>query len=265
MGIIKYTNFIVNMEQLLWSGMEMSVVGQPISDLTTNQYNAMLAGIVYGLIDQNHLTEFETCISDGRSEATAAFKGFEDLWHHQWLTGFKELGSVVEALPHMLKDCTSIQDDIASLEAWGQVFLDPKSLPATVKSNVTHNLIKLTRDLNKAKNDWKNEQYFAFGEELGDMLVIATTPGTNEEILGQPISDLTTNQYNAMLAGVVYGLIDQNHLTEIETCISDGRTEGTKVFHAFEDLWQHDWLTGVKELGSVVEALPHMLKDCTSI
>merc|ERR1711988_1253188 len=101
----------------------IDIVGQPVSDLTTNQYNAMLAGIVYGLIDQNHLTEIETCISDGRSEGTKAFKAFEDLWQHDWLTGVRELGGVVEALPHMLKDCTSIQADIASIETWGKVFL----------------------------------------------------------------------------------------------------------------------------------------------
>ena len=150
------------------------MVAQPISDLTTNQYNAMLAGIVYGVIDQNDATEIEACIADGETEAKSAYAAFEDLWVHQWTTGLKEVASVVVALPALMKTCISIKSDVAELENWAGVFLAPADLEDVIKYNVKHSLIKLTRDLNQAKKEWAAEDYFAFGEELGDMLVIGT-------------------------------------------------------------------------------------------
>ena len=155
------------------------IVAQPISDLTTNQYNAMLAGFIYGVIDQNHLTEIELCLKDGKTEATDAYTVIKDFEAGQWTTGIKELGVIVKTLPTLMKDCTSIGADITSLETWASVFLDtPADIEALIKTNVTHSLIKLTRDLKQAKQDWAAEKYFAFGTELGDMLVIATQPLT---------------------------------------------------------------------------------------
>ena len=150
----------------------------PTSDLTTNQYNAMLAGIVYGVIEGEGLTEFEACIKDAKTEASSSYHAFEDLMAKNWTTGFQELSEIVKALPGLMTDCTGIQEDIATLESWATVFLTPAALPSLIKSNVTHNIIKLTRDLKGAKKDYKNEEYFTFGTDLGEMLVIATQPSS---------------------------------------------------------------------------------------
>ena len=147
---------------------------KPISELTTNEYNAMLAGIINGVIQQEHLTEIQTCIGDAETEAKGAYAAFEDLWHKEWLTGFKEIATIVEGLPGLMTDCTHIQEDVATLQLWAAVFLDPADLETVIRTNITHNLIKLTRDLHATKNDWKDEQYFAFGTDLGEMLTIAT-------------------------------------------------------------------------------------------
>ena len=112
------------------------------------------------------------------SEAKMVLSGFDDLWHRQWVTGVKELGGAVRGLPHLLSDCHTLSADIAQLESWAVVFTTPSALPDLVRSNVTHHLIGLTRDLNKARSEWKNEQYYAFGTTLGEMLVIATQPLT---------------------------------------------------------------------------------------
>ena len=136
----------------------------------------MIGGFFNGILQQEDLTEIRTCIGDGRSEAEEIYKGFDDLWHRNWTTGVEELGEVVKALPGTLKDCTHIGDDIKKLETWGVVFEHPSALPDLVKTNVEHSLIKLTRDLNKAKNEFKDETYFKFGTTVGEMLVIATQP-----------------------------------------------------------------------------------------
>merc|ERR1712127_938373 len=93
-------------------------LGVPISDLTTVEYNTIIFGIAYGFVDKEGFTEFETCISDVKGEAVAAFGALHDLEAHDWTTGFEDLLGIVRALPLLKTDCTSMQDDIAALEAY---------------------------------------------------------------------------------------------------------------------------------------------------
>ena len=62
-----------------------------------------------------------------------------------------------------MHDCTNLSDDIATVESWASGFTSVSDVETLIKTNVTHNLIKLTRDLNKAKNDYKSEEYYTFG------------------------------------------------------------------------------------------------------
>ena len=45
------------------------IQAKPISQLTTNEYNSMLIGLVDGLIDGEGLTEVQTCMTDSKAEA----------------------------------------------------------------------------------------------------------------------------------------------------------------------------------------------------
>jgi len=60
--------FVMSMMENYVDSIEM-LQAKPISDLTTNEYNSMLAGLVNGLIDGEGLTEIQTCITDGQGEA----------------------------------------------------------------------------------------------------------------------------------------------------------------------------------------------------
>ena len=153
-----------------------TVVAKPLNELTTQEYNAMLLGLAHGVLQQEGLTEVQTCIQDGTSEGKQVIKGFESLLHHDWVTGVKELGVAVEGLPHLLTDCRNISDDITTLKGWATVFEAPSALPNLVKSNVSHHILALTRDLQKARKEWKNEEYYAFGTTVGEALVIVTQP-----------------------------------------------------------------------------------------
>ena len=80
----------------------------------------------------------------------------------------------------MKTDCTNMSADIAKLQSWATVFLDIPDLRSVVTYNVTRNLLKLTRDLHKAKTEWKDETYYQFGTTVGEMFVIATQPVPTE-------------------------------------------------------------------------------------
>ena len=82
----------------------------------------------------------------------------------------------VRAMKGIMGECAQTSEDFATFEEWASIFLHPKMLVPTVKSNLKSHLPALTLDLKKAKKDLKNEEYFAFGTEIGTMLVILTTP-----------------------------------------------------------------------------------------
>ncbi len=99
------------------------VIGVPISDLTTREYNTIIAGIAYGFIDQLGCTEIETCIGDGKDEAELAYDAFTLMISsdpQDNIAGVLELTEVVKALPGLMTDCRNTKDDIATIEAWGK-------------------------------------------------------------------------------------------------------------------------------------------------
>ena len=153
---------------------DTGIVGAPFDNLTTLQYNTMLAGIVWGFLDKEGLTEVETCITDARAEATLAFEGFVELTHGEWETAMITLLSVMETLPTLSTDCHSMSDDFATLEAWGLNLYQQPDLEGYIRHNVTRHIIGLTADLNKARNYYADGQYWDFGNELGLMLAIVT-------------------------------------------------------------------------------------------
>lgn len=68
-----------------------------------------------------------------------------------------------------------------------------------------------------------------------------------------------------MLFGIVWGFLGEEGLVEIETCITDARTEATTAFHGFEDMVHGQWESGIIELLTVVHSLPAMSTDCHNI
>ncbi len=96
---------------------QSDIVGVPIEDLTTLQYNAIIAGIAWGFIQKEGLTEIEKCILDGKAEAVLAFHAFEDAIHKDFTKAAAEGVAALKGLPGLVSDCTGISDDIATLEA----------------------------------------------------------------------------------------------------------------------------------------------------
>ena len=90
------------------------------------------------------------------------------------IAGVMELTEVVKALPGMMTDCRNTQDDIATIEAWGENLAAQTDLEAYIRKKVKRHIIPLTADLAHAKAEYAAGKYFAFGETLGEMAVIAT-------------------------------------------------------------------------------------------
>jgi hypothetical protein len=92
------------------------------------------------------------------------------------ITGATMLAEAMASLPMYVKDCHSIHDDMVEFEAWAKIFLDPASAKVTIKANAKAHLATLTFDLAKVKRELGKDEYFQAGVDLGNMVVILTTP-----------------------------------------------------------------------------------------
>jgi len=73
----------------------------------------------------------DTCISDGQQiESTIidAVTNLEKATFDGIKTGLNEIGSAVKLMPSMLKDCTSVKNDLEILAKMAEIFSHPLSL-----------------------------------------------------------------------------------------------------------------------------------------
>lgn len=148
-----------------------------ISTLTTVQYNEMLAGIVYGILDKNNENAMETCLVDSEDTAIGAYAVFEDYLHGNWIKGTVDFAELMATVPTLKLACSeqTLMPDIISLEQWALFFDRPETeVEADIKRNVIRHSLALTNDLHTAEKYWNSAEFFKFGEELGIMAVIAT-------------------------------------------------------------------------------------------
>ena len=164
-------------EEIFITGLEPTVPIPDINSLTVIQYNEMLAGVVYGIIDKNSEMAIEMCLMEGEDEAIAVYQTFEDFRAGDFVKGTMAMKSVVAGVSTMKTNCSAgeLAPDVASLEAWGMFFAQPTAdAEAAIKHNALVHSLGLTKDLKVAENDWNAGEFFQFGAEIGTMLVICT-------------------------------------------------------------------------------------------
>lgn len=92
------------------------------------------------------------------------------------INGFTLLLSTVLYIPSDLANCAHAKEDVKAFEEWASVFAHPKDLTSIFTYNLTHHFASLSIELNKARKDFAGKRWALLGEDLGEMLVIATKP-----------------------------------------------------------------------------------------
>jgi hypothetical protein len=88
----------------------------------------LLAGLIEGLVQEDHLDEIGQCIKDTvtiERTLSIAIADFEKGDVADIIQGVKLVGTVLQALPNDLADCEGMGDDIARIEKWAQIFEHP--------------------------------------------------------------------------------------------------------------------------------------------
>lgn len=66
----------------------------------------------------------------------SAVNDFRQLTIDSVVSGFKQLGNIISALPNSLSQCTNLSGDVEKLKNWAQIFSDPITLAEKFVTNV---------------------------------------------------------------------------------------------------------------------------------
>ena len=135
----------------------------------------ILAGFIYGITENNHLTELEACYSGGHEMEQEIVKAVHDFKHGGWdsiTQGVLELLIVALQLPQELHTCKSMSDDLTAIQTWAQGFTDIKSLVPAVTKHFLFHKAEIEADIGVLKTDMSSQEYFQVGVEAADIVTI---------------------------------------------------------------------------------------------
>ena len=91
-----------------------------------------VAGFMYGMTGDNNLAEIEACYQGGESIGTDVQTAFADYQSGNYFQALKDAGTAWTEVGTAMTTCKGMDTDIASIEAWAQIFTKPTELSHTV-------------------------------------------------------------------------------------------------------------------------------------
>ena len=109
------------------------------------------------------------------------------------------------------------------MESWASIFLDPEALGEAVSYNYLENRAEFKTLVSLMTDDMGASNHFQSGKDLADIsvLLIGEAPAEIPEV-DDYSETVDLNMVNHILAGFIYGMTTDNHLTEIEACYQGG-------------------------------------------
>lgn len=169
-----------------------------------------VAGLIYGLTGDNHLEELETCFHVTDDIVDSAKTVINDFAEVEIIHAFEDLGDLASKLPPALDTCTGMQDDFQKIAQWADIWTHPLHLAERLGKNWLLYHFPIHKDMKLVKSDWDSEDYWGSGVASADFLTKMLTPG------------LPASAVPKFLAGFVYKFVGDNHLAEIEGCVTGG-------------------------------------------
>ncbi|CDW82544.1 UNKNOWN [Stylonychia lemnae] len=145
--------------------------------LTGSQVIEIVAGMMDGVIHKDDLAELQACMQ-GADQLTDEFDTAVSDFEQGGITGYTSaievVAQIINQLPQDLNQCTSIDGDLSKLGDWAKIFLQPTVLLERVSYNLLVHFSEINGDIQTALTDYKSQQFFNFGEVMGEALVLAT-------------------------------------------------------------------------------------------
>ena len=230
-----------------------------------------VAGLIYGFIGDNHLSEIEACYTGSEP----IIKGIEavlgDIEHLHFIKAIESFEKIVFNFQEDTAACHNISDDLTSIKSWAGQF---KHIPTLVETVAKHYLVHqraIKKDIQAEKADWASGNFFKAGADIADAVTLAlgpmdvTPPTPSTEYLTEFEKNGILHEVTHILAGFIYGMTQENHLTELEACYTGGTDLEHEVLKSISDFKHGGWdhiTQGALQLAIVALQLPEELHTC---
>ena len=219
-----------------------------------------VAGFVYGMVGDNHLTEVEACYdgsTDIISEVERALKMIEK---GNYKIGVAELGLVVKQFPAALTTCKGMGDDIAAIESWATIFTQPEELAETVGKNWLLHRSTIKGYLAEEESDWATGEYFSAGVDTAMALTEAVGPiqTTNEANMDLKMIP----EFLMALYIELEGEIDEDAISQ---CIVSGTDLSTHIIDTINHIQSGNIFKAMMDIQKVILNMQKDLIPCEGI
>jgi hypothetical protein len=139
----------------------------------------IFAGMLVGIAEQDNLPQLAECFYEFDEfvyDIITAWNMIASETMAGMMNGAILAMSAIMYLPHDALECIKARTDMKAFEQWLAQIGNPKELGLEIKYNIRHHFAKLTLLMNQARKDFAYGEFAHFGEVLGEMVMIVTTP-----------------------------------------------------------------------------------------
>lgn len=139
----------------------------------------ILAGVLYGITKREGMDQLNECFYGADEFLFDFITAWNDVASETFAGLINGLTLAMETVMYIPKDiyeCAIAGSDLHEFLQWASIIETPEVLVETIKFNIKRHLAALTIEMNKARKDLSYHEWTRFGEDLGEMMAIATTP-----------------------------------------------------------------------------------------
>jgi len=228
-----------------------------------------VAGFLYGMTTENHLTEIEACFQGGELMVSEIEAGVADFKKGGWdndVQGILEFGLAILQIPQALGTCRGMDEDMAAIKTWASIFKDPARLAATISKHMLFHKSDIEADIKTVETDWSSAKYFQSGVDLADLMILAIgpiTPATPAvSLLEMPPVDPFVPDFTA---GLIHGFTGNDHRAELEGCMTNLEPIADDLMAILNDAKSMHFLKIANDLGNIIWMLPDAVSSCEQL
>jgi len=220
-----------------------------------------LAGMVDGLIGENHLDEITTCATDAEAFMPEIEEIVKDIEAGHMLRAATLAKKIAGEVPAMLGACKLMIPQLKALETWATVFEHPKTITEDIAKSMLFHKKQIDTDISTIKTDWNAKQYFQSGKAAADILFIGLGP------VPKPTYSLKFDLLSVpeVAAGFVYGMVGENHLSEMEACYAGTQPLWSSLEAALKDVEAFHLIGAMKHLEEFIFHFQVDVAPCTNM
>lgn len=175
--------------------------------------------------------------------------------------GIKDAGKAWTAFGTAMTACEGMDGDIAAIEAWAQIFTKPERLATVVAEHWVFHGKQIKADVAQETSDWSAGQYFDAGKDTGAALSLAVGPMYENEV-----ANLNLKPEEEFVSGLLWGLVQDEHLGEVQACVVDAKSVVDGVESLAENVQKGWFISAAGDVKDIAHNFSNMLStsgdDC---